>query len=79
MAQVGGEADLTFPPSVPRAEAMAKAEAEAHRRAEAAGALAGTIRTVELEDAALTYLASAALKVHARAVGDIADMGEAGE
>ena len=71
MAQVGGEADLTFPSSVPRAEAMAKAEAEAHRRAEEAGARPGTIRTVELEDAALTYLASEALKVHARAVGDI--------
>jgi N-methylhydantoinase A/oxoprolinase/acetone carboxylase beta subunit len=79
MAQVGGEADLTFPSSVPRAEAMAKAEAEAHRRAEAAGARPGTIRTVELEDAALTYLASAGLKVHARAVGDIGQMGHAGE
>jgi N-methylhydantoinase A/oxoprolinase/acetone carboxylase beta subunit len=71
MAQVGGEADLTFSSSVPRQEALARAEAEAHRRAEEAGARPGTIRTVELEDAALTYLASEALKVHARAVGDI--------
>ena len=79
MAQVGGEADLTFPSSVTRAEALAQVEAEAHRRAEAAGARPGTVRTVELEDAALTYLASAALKVHARAVGDIGQLGEVRE
>ena len=76
MAQVGGEASLTFSSSVSRKEALAKAEAEAHRRAEAAGARPGTTRTVELEDAALTYLASEALKVHARAVGDIGEAGE---
>ena len=73
MAQVGGEADLTFSSNVPRGEALARAEAEAHRRAEDAGARRETIRTVELEDAALTYLATDALKVHARAVGDIED------
>jgi N-methylhydantoinase A/oxoprolinase/acetone carboxylase beta subunit len=76
MAQVGGEANLTFPSSVPRKDALAKAEAEAHRRAEAAGARPGTTRTVELEDAALTYLASEALKVHARVVGDIGESGQ---
>ena len=76
MAQVGGEADLTFPSSVPRTEALAQAEAEAHRRAEQAGARPGTTRTVELEDAALTYLASEALQVHARAVGDIGEARE---
>ncbi|HXW85189.1 MAG TPA: hypothetical protein VEJ86_12330, partial [Candidatus Binataceae bacterium] len=73
MAQVGGEADLTFSSNIPRGDALKRAEAEAHRRAEAAGARPGTIRTVELEDAALTYLATAALKVHARAVGDIGE------
>ncbi len=76
MAQVGGEADLTFSSSVPRKEALAQAEAEAHRRAAEAGAEPETIRTVELEDAALTYLASEALKVHARAVGDIGEAPE---
>ncbi len=76
MAQVGGEANLTFPSSIPRKDALAKAEAEAHRRAEAAGARPGTTRTVELEDAALTYLASEALKVHARVVGDIGELGQ---
>ncbi len=71
MAQIGGEADLTFSSSMSRADALARAEAEAHRRAEQAGARRGSIRTVELEDAALTYLASEAMRVHARAVGDI--------
>lgn len=73
MAQAGGEADLTFSSTVPRSDALKRGEAEAHRRAEEAGAQPGTIRTVELEDAALTYLATEALKVHARAVGDIGE------
>jgi N-methylhydantoinase A/oxoprolinase/acetone carboxylase beta subunit len=72
IAQVGGEADLTFSlATVTRAEALARAEREAHRRAAEAGAGPGSIRTVELEDAALTYLASDALRVRARAVGDL--------
>ncbi len=72
MAQVGGVADLTFAATeVTRAEALARAEREAHRRARDSGAAAGSIVTVELEDAALSYLASDALRVRARAVGDI--------
>jgi N-methylhydantoinase A/oxoprolinase/acetone carboxylase beta subunit len=72
IAQVGGEADLTFSlATITRAEAMARAEGEAHRRAGEAGARPGSIRTVELEDAALTYLAGDALRVRAKAVGDI--------
>ena len=73
IAQVGGEVDLTFSlATLTRAEALGRAEREAHRRAAEAGAQAGSIRTVELEDAALTYLASDALRVRARAVGDLA-------
>ena len=73
IAQVGGEVDLTFSlATITRAEALGRAEHEAHRRAAEAGAQAGSIRTVELEDAALTYLASDALRVRARAVGDLA-------
>ena len=72
MAQVGGEADLTFAAAeVSRAEALARAEQEAHRRAVAAGASPGSTITVELEDAALSYLAADAMRVRARAVGDI--------
>jgi N-methylhydantoinase A/oxoprolinase/acetone carboxylase beta subunit len=72
MAQVGGEADLTFAAAdVTRAEALERAEREAHRRARDAGAAVGSIVTVEVEDAALSYLAADALRVRARAVGDI--------
>jgi N-methylhydantoinase A/oxoprolinase/acetone carboxylase beta subunit len=74
MAQVGGEADLTFASSgISRQEALARAEQEANRRAVEAGAAPGTLNTVELEDAAFSYLASDALRVRARTVGDIED------
>ena len=72
IAQVGGEVDLTFSlATISRAAALARAEREAHQRAAEAGAQPGSIRTVEIEDAALTYLASDALRVRARAVGDL--------
>jgi N-methylhydantoinase A/oxoprolinase/acetone carboxylase beta subunit len=71
-AQVGGEVDLTVSSGrLSRRRALERAEREAHRRAVEAGARAGSIRTVELEDAALTYLASAALRVRAKAVGEV--------
>jgi N-methylhydantoinase A/oxoprolinase/acetone carboxylase beta subunit len=74
VAQVGGEADLTFSShSVSRREALDCAEQEAHRRAVQAGASRTSITTVELEDAAFSYLAGDALRVRARAVGDIED------
>ena len=74
MAQIGGEADLTFSIGVvSRQEALERAEHEAHRRALEAGAAHGSITTVELEDAAFSYLARDALRVRARVVGDIAD------
>jgi len=74
MAQIGGEADLTFSSgAVSRQEALDRAEHEAHRRAVEAGASRGSITTVELEDAAFSYLASDALRVRARAVGNIED------
>jgi N-methylhydantoinase A/oxoprolinase/acetone carboxylase beta subunit len=72
VAQVGGEVDLTFSlATISRTAALARAEREAHRRAAEAGARPESIRTVELEDAALTYLASDALRVRAKAVGDL--------
>ena len=77
MAQVGGEADLTFSSTaISRPEALARAEREAHRRAADAGAAPDTVTTVELEDAAFSYLASDAIRVRARAVGDIADQAQ---
>jgi N-methylhydantoinase A/oxoprolinase/acetone carboxylase beta subunit len=72
VAQVGGEADLTFSLSTTsRTQALARAEREAHARAVLAGARPSSVRTVDLEDAALTYLAADALRVRARAVGDL--------
>jgi hypothetical protein len=77
MAQVGGEADLTFSSAaVSRTEALTRAEREAHRRAAEAGAAPATVTTVELEDAAFSYLASDAIRVRARAVGDIEDQAQ---
>ena len=74
MAQIGGEADLTFSSrAVSRQEALDRAEHEAHRRAVEAGASRSSTTTVELEDAAFSYLARDALRVRARAVGDIED------
>jgi N-methylhydantoinase A/oxoprolinase/acetone carboxylase beta subunit len=72
VAQVGGEVDLTFSLStMSRTQALARAEREAHARAVLAGARPSSVRTVDLEDAALTYLAADALRVRARAVGDL--------
>ncbi|MGB5351450.1 MAG: hydantoinase/oxoprolinase family protein [Polyangiales bacterium] len=72
IAQVSGEVELTFSLSVvSRDQALAAAEEEAHRRAEQSGANPETIRTVELEDAALSYLASDGVRVRARAIGDL--------
>jgi N-methylhydantoinase A/oxoprolinase/acetone carboxylase beta subunit len=74
MAQIGGEADLTFSSgAMSRQEALDRAEYAAHRRAVEAGASRDSITTVELEDAAFAYLAKDALRVRARAVGDIDD------
>jgi N-methylhydantoinase A/oxoprolinase/acetone carboxylase beta subunit len=74
MAQVSGEADLTFSSrAVSRREALDRAEQEAHRRAAEAGASRSSITTVELEDAAFSYLAGDALRVRARAAGEIED------
>lgn len=74
MAQVGGEADLTFSSAtVSRQQAMELTQREAYRRAQEAGAAPATIVTVEMEDAAFSYLASDAIRVRARAVGDIED------
>jgi N-methylhydantoinase A/oxoprolinase/acetone carboxylase beta subunit len=72
IAQVGGEVDLTFSTdATSRRDALARAEREAHRRAAEAGARPGSIRTVELEDAAFPYLSSNALRVRAKAIGEL--------
>jgi N-methylhydantoinase A/oxoprolinase/acetone carboxylase beta subunit len=77
-AEVGGEVDLTFSlATVTRGDALVRAEREAQRRAAEAGADPASLRTVELEDAALTYLAGDGLRVRAKVVGALADEGTA--
>lgn len=72
IAQVSGEVDLTFSlDALPRPEALRRAEEEAARRAWQAGAQPGTIRTVEIEEAALSYLAEDAMRVRAKAIGNL--------
>ena len=71
IAQVSGEADQVFQ-SVSRAEAIAEAEGIARRRAVEAGADAGTLTLMEMEDLPLAYLPGGALRVRARVVGEIA-------
>ncbi len=48
-----------------------RAGPDQRRRAVEAGARPDSVEIIELEDAALTYLASDALRVRARAVGEL--------
>ena len=79
IAQVSGEVDQVFQ-DLPRAEAIAKAQALAGRRAEDAGADPSTVTLVEAEDIPIAYLPGNALRVRVKVVGDISsqrDMGDA--
>ncbi len=70
IAQVSGEIDQVFQ-GLPRLEAIATATGLAEERAVAAGADAGTLKTIEVEDIPLAYLPGNALRVRVRVVGDI--------
>ncbi|MGL4290353.1 MAG: hydantoinase/oxoprolinase family protein, partial [Phreatobacter sp.] len=70
IAQVSGEVDQIFS-GVGRAEAIGRAEAEAARRAIDAGADAGSLATIEVEDIPLSYLPGDARRVRVRMIGDI--------
>ena len=69
-AQVSGEVDQVFR-DMSRESMLGEAEAIARDRAVRAGALAGTLTLVDLEDLPLAYLPGNAVRVRARAVGDI--------
>ena len=71
IAQVSGEVDQIFQ-SLPREEAIARARRVAEERAVKAGAAAGTLRTVEVEDLPIAYLPGNSLRVRVRVVGEIA-------
>ncbi|MET9227476.1 hydantoinase/oxoprolinase family protein [Lentzea sp. NPDC003310] len=72
IAQVGGEVDRVFPMDAARRdEVLDAAGQEAVDRAVAAGADAGSVRIVEVEEIPLAYLPGNASRVRARAVGDL--------
>ncbi|HVC53193.1 MAG TPA: hydantoinase/oxoprolinase family protein [Stellaceae bacterium] len=70
-AQISGETDQVYR-DLPRAEAIAAAEAQAVARATAAGADPATIATIEIEDMPLAYLPGNALRVRVRVAGEMA-------
>lgn len=72
IAQVGGEVDRVFTMEPARRdEVLDAARQEAVDRAVAAGADAGSVRIVEIEEIPLAYLPGNASRVRARAVGDL--------
>lgn len=73
MAQVGGEADrIHFYDRVGRDAALASAKQEAVAAAEAAGADPATVRVMEVEETPVAYMPGNAMRVRAKAVGDLA-------
>ncbi len=72
IAQVSGEIDRVYSlASISRADAIEDAAEKATAIAVAAGARAGTIEVVEVEDVPLAYLPGNATRVHVKVVGDL--------
>jgi len=72
IAQISGEIDRVYSlAEVPREQALADAKGEATRRAVAAGAAAGSVQIVDVEEVPLAYLPSNATRIHVKAVGDL--------
>ncbi|NRQ39340.1 hydantoinase/oxoprolinase family protein [Nonomuraea sp. NN258] len=69
IAQVGGEVDRVF--SGPREAVLSEAKSEAVARAERAGARAGSVRIVDVEELPLAYLPGDATRIKVKAVGDL--------
>lgn len=69
IAQVGGEVDRVF--SGPREAVLKEAKEEAVARAERAGATAGSVRIVDVEEVPLAYLPGDATRIRVKAVGDL--------
>ncbi|WP_341909392.1 hydantoinase/oxoprolinase family protein [Ferrovibrio terrae] len=74
IAQVSGEIDQVFS-GLSRDEALSQARKLAEQKAVHGGADAGTLKLVEIEDLPIAYLPGNAMRVRARVVGDIADIG----
>jgi N-methylhydantoinase A/oxoprolinase/acetone carboxylase beta subunit len=72
IAQVSGEIDRVYSlASMSRAEAIQDATDKATAIAVSAGARAGTIEVVDVEDVPLAYLPGNATRVHVKVVGDL--------
>lgn len=71
IAQVSGEVDHIFS-GLSREDAIAEALRQAESRAVEAGAVSGSLKTVEVEDLPLAYLPGDSLRVRVRVIGDIA-------
>lgn len=72
IAQVGGQVDRIFAlDQVPREQALTDARGEATERCRDAGAAPESIRIVEIDEVPLAYLPSNAVRIRAKAVGDL--------
>ena len=79
LAQVGGEVDKIFSyEDVGRESAMAQAKKEAFDRAVAAGANEGSTQIMSVEEMPLAYLPGGAVRIKAKAIGDLAAHGGVG-
>jgi N-methylhydantoinase A/oxoprolinase/acetone carboxylase beta subunit len=74
IAQVGGECDRIFSlADMDREDALAQAKQEATDRAITAGADAGSVEIVEIEEVPLAYLPGNATRIMVKAVGDLTE------
>lgn len=75
IAEVGGQVDrIASLQDTPRAEAIDLAKTEAVRKAVAAGAVADTVRVVEVDEVPLSYLPSNAVRIKVKAVGRLGNL-----
>jgi N-methylhydantoinase A/oxoprolinase/acetone carboxylase beta subunit len=73
IAQVGGVSDAVYSLArIPREDALAQAKQEAVDKAVAAGAEPTSVEVVDIEEVALSYLPGTAVRIKAKAVGDLA-------
>src|SRR5438552_14092782 len=72
IAQIGGGGDRVVSlEQIPREEALQRARDEATEKAVAAGASAGTVQIVDVEEVPLAYLPSNATRIHVKAAGEL--------
>ena len=73
IAQVGGESDKVYAlANMPREEALAQAKQDASEKVLAGGAVPQSVTIVDVEEIPLAYLPGNAVRIRAKAVGDLA-------